>query len=347
MNARRTGVKLLVGVASLAMVATGCSKKATDTTDDTKLSADQVKVALVPGGPHPYFQPWIAAGAQAKADFGLGDATFNETGAWDQTKQNDVLTSLAAQGYNAFGIFGVSPDNINSTFENLERQGFQVASLASCPAGDVDKAAFCLSTDTETAAYKAAQAAIAAMGGKGNLVHLTGNKVDSNTQRRIAGVEKAVAETNGAVKLIQTITDIDVDLQSAQRAVADLMAAKGKDIDGIVTTAYNPAVAAAESVKESGLPISVIAIDDDPTILQGIKDGYVAGTVVQNPTGQGYVGSYALSKLLEGCTMKEPGVIIDSGSFVVTKDNVDTYDAERQATSDQIKSDFDSTYLSC
>ena len=348
MSTRRVGVRALAGVAALAVVAAGCSKKADDTGDDAAtMSADQVKVALVPGGPHPYFQPWKAAGEQAVADFGLGGSTFNETAGWDQTKQNDVLKSLAAQGYNAFGIFGVSPDNINSTFQDLKRQGFHVASLASCPAGDTNEADFCLSTDVETAAYKAAQAAIEAMGGEGNLVHLTGNKVDSNTQRRIAGVEKAVSEAGGKVTLIQTITDIDVDLQTAQRAVADLIAAKGKEIDGIVTTAYNPAVAAAEGVKKSGLPIKVVAIDDDPTILAGIKEGSVAATVTQNPTGQAYAGSYALMKLSTGCTMKEPGVIIDSGSFVVTSDNVDTYDAERQAKSDELKSDFDSEYLSC
>ena len=72
---------------------------------------------------------------KAKTDFSLGDVTFNETSGWDQTKQNDVLTSLAAQGYNTFGIFGVAPENINTTFDNLKKQGFHVASLASCPGG--------------------------------------------------------------------------------------------------------------------------------------------------------------------------------------------------------------------
>ena len=70
------------------------------------------------------------------------------------------------------------------------------------------------------------------MGGKGNLVHLTGNKVDSNTQRRMAGVQQAVDETNGEVKLLDTVTDIDTDLQTAQKAVADLLAAKGTQING-------------------------------------------------------------------------------------------------------------------
>ncbi|GAA2512316.1 sugar ABC transporter substrate-binding protein [Winogradskya humida] len=336
-------------VAVLGLVTTaGCTKKADN--DEAaaagKKPAD-VRIALIPGGAHPYFQPWKTTAATAKTDFTLGDVTFNETSGWDQTKQNDVVKSLAAQGYNAFGIFGVAPENINSTFEDLKRQGFPVASLASCPAGDVDKADFCLSTDVEQAAYKAAKAAIDAIGGSGTLAHLTGNKVDSNTQRRIAGVEKAVAETGGKVTIVQVVTDIDTDLQTAQKAVADLLAAKGSQISAIVNTAYNPAVAAAEGVAQAKLPIKVIAIDDDKTILDGIKDGSVAGTVLQNPVGQALVGSYALMRLSGGCTMAQPGVEVDSGSFVVTKANVANYETDRQAKTGELRKDFDSKYLVC
>jgi ribose transport system substrate-binding protein len=345
---KRPLIRLGTAATALLLLVAGCTKKS-DNNDaaSTSRGPEQVKIALIPGGAHPYFQPWKTAAATVKTEFKLGDVTFNETSGWDQTKQNDVIKSLSAQGYNAFGIFGVSPENINSTFEDLKRQGFPVASLASCPAGDVDKADFCLSTDVGDAAYKATKAAIEAIGGSGTLVHLTGNKVDSNTQRRIAGVQKAIDETGGKVKLLQTVTDIDTDLQTAQKAVADLLAAKGTQIKGIVTTAYNPAVAAAEGVKQAKLPIKVIAIDDDKTILDGIKDGAVAGTVVQNPVGQATIGSYALMKLAGGCTMSQSGVIVDSGSFVVTKANVDTYDTERQAKTDDLRKAFDGQYLVC
>ncbi|GIE30398.1 sugar ABC transporter substrate-binding protein [Actinoplanes italicus] len=343
-------LRLGIGAALISLVATaGCTRKSDNeaATASTGKGPDQVKVALIPGGAHPYFQPWKTAAADVKTEFKLGDATFNETSGWDQTKQNDVVKSLAAQGYNAFGIFGVAPENINSTFEDLKRQGFPVASLASCPAGDVNKADFCLSTDVEEAAYKATKAAIETIGGKGNLAHLTGNKVDSNTQRRIAGVEKAVGETGGQVKIIQVVTDIDTDLQTAQKAVADLLAAKGSEITAIVNTAYNPAVASAEGVKQAKLPIKVIAIDDDKTILDGIKDGSVAGTVLQNPVGQATVGSYGLMKLAGGCTMADAGVIVDSGSFVVTKANVDSYETDRKAKTAELRQAFDSQYLTC
>jgi ribose transport system substrate-binding protein len=366
-SGRTMSTALAAVVLPAALLASGCSNKSsngnasTSTTSNTTASAptgadgtikvkdgSAVKVALVPGGPHPYFQPWKAAGQQARTAFGLGGMTFNETSQWDQGKQNSLLDSLAAQGDNAFGIFGVSPADINSTFQNLKGKGFAVASLASCPAGTTDMADFCLSTDVELAAYRAAKTAIQAMGGHGVLVHLTGNNTDSNTKRREAGVQKAVQETGGKVKLLQTITDIDVDLQSAQKAVGDLLAAHGKQINGIVTTAYNPAVAAAEGVKKSGLPIKVIAIDDDPKILQGIKDGNVTATVVQNPYGQAYIGSWALALLQsKECTMRKPGQIIDSGSFVVTKSNVDTYDQARQAKTKELQKQFSTSVLKC
>jgi ribose transport system substrate-binding protein len=344
--------KLAAGLTLFLVAVTGCSTKgsaaAGSATHGPAKSLSTVKVALVPGGAHPYFQPWKSAGAKAQSDFGLGGVTFNETSEWDQVKQNNLLTSLAAQGYTAFGVFGVSPTAVNSTFSDLKAKGYAVASLGSCPAGGTDNADFCLSTDVELAAYRAAKADITAMGGHGTLVHLTGLNADSNTQRRIAGVKKAVDETGGQVKLLTTVTDIDTDLQTAQKAVADLLTAHGSQLNGIVATAYNPAVAAAAAVKSAKPPIKVVAIDDDPKILAGIKDGSVAATVTQNPVGQAYIGAWALGQLQsKACTVRKPGLVVDSGSFVVTGANVGTYDTERQAKTKQLLSDFKTSVLSC
>ncbi|MFI6275280.1 sugar ABC transporter substrate-binding protein [Streptomyces sp. NPDC050988] len=312
------------------------------------VDGSRTKVALVPGGAHPYFQPWKAAVTTARKTYGLGAVTFDETAEWDQQKQNNLLSTLAARGYNSFGVFGVSPTDINSTFADLKSQGFPVASLGSCPAGDKDEADFCLSTDVQLAAYKATKAAIEAMGGSGTLVHLTGNNVDANTQLRIKGVGQAVKETGGKVKLLQTITDIDTDLQTAQKAVSDLMAAKGDKITGIVATAYNPAVAAADAVSTSGSKAKVIAIDDDAKILSGIKQGTVTATVVQNPVGQAEIGTWALALLqTKQCTVRSPGVEVDSGSFIVDKANVSGYDKARQAKTAQLKQQFADKVLSC
>ncbi|MFE7710782.1 hypothetical protein ACFU6I_34515 [Streptomyces sp. NPDC057486] len=60
--------------------------------------ASGTKVALVRGGAHPYFQPWKTAGAEAKKEYQLGDVTFDETADWDQQKQNNLFSALAARG---------------------------------------------------------------------------------------------------------------------------------------------------------------------------------------------------------------------------------------------------------
>ena len=38
--------------------------------------ASDTRVALVPGGPHPYFAAWEKAGQDAKRDFGLSGADY-------------------------------------------------------------------------------------------------------------------------------------------------------------------------------------------------------------------------------------------------------------------------------
>jgi len=113
---------------SAGLLVSGCTPAAEEpvaedtTTDTTEAPAtgpdfSSVQVALVPGGAHPYFQPWIAGGEAAVAEFGIGATQFNETGEWDQTKHNAAIDSMGAQGFNAFGIFGVSPTDINTTFQ--------------------------------------------------------------------------------------------------------------------------------------------------------------------------------------------------------------------------------------
>jgi ribose transport system substrate-binding protein len=44
--------------------------------------------------------------------------------------------------------------------------------------------------------------------------------------------------------------------------------------------------------------------------------------------------------------MKTPGVTVDSGSFIVTKANVDSYDTERKAKTAELQKEF-AAQLSC
>ncbi len=86
-------------------------------------AADATKVALVPGGPHPYFAAWEKAGQDAKKDFKLGAADYRVPQKWELGLQNSLLESLLSQGYNAFLVFPGDPVGSNSTVQELTENG--------------------------------------------------------------------------------------------------------------------------------------------------------------------------------------------------------------------------------
>ena len=80
----------------------------------TPALASDTRVALVPGGPHPYFAAWEKAGQDAKRDFGLSGADYRVPQKWELSQQNQLLESLLTQGYNGFLIFPGDPVGTNS-----------------------------------------------------------------------------------------------------------------------------------------------------------------------------------------------------------------------------------------
>ena len=318
--------------------------------------ASNNKIALIPGGPHPYFAPWEQAAADAKKDFGIASVDFKVPSDWKLNLQTELIESLMTQGYNAFGIFPGDAVGINSTVEELASNNAPSIALAGC-AQDPTKVAFCLGTDVFNSAYLGTQALIKAMGGKGKIVHLAGLLVDPNTKLRMDAVEKAVKETNGSVTLIQHLTDTDQQ-EAADQKINALLGAQKDQIDGMVATAYIPSVVASKSLRSLGdKRIKFVGIDDDKIVLDAIKDGFVAGTMAQNPYGQGYVGAYVLDLLASGtCTVKADAPFIktpqtvrfiDSGTLLISPANLDTYKSDLKKVTADLQSSFKQKYLTC
>ena len=316
--------------------------------------ADDTKAALIPGGPHPYFAAWEQAGKDAVRDFHLSSADYKVPEKWELNTQNQLLESLVSQGYNAFLVFPGDPVGSVSTVAELTDTGAPVLAIGGC-LKDPSKAGFCLGTDVAHSAYLGTQQLIKAMGsGKKRIAHFTGFLVDPNTQLRIDAVKKAAEEAGDEV--VQVIADIDAP-EPAQEKINAYLAAHANDVDGIVTTAWVPAVVAANALRKIGdKRIKMVGIDHDQVVLQAVKDGFLAGTMLQNPYGQGYIGAFAADKLRNGCTVKASAPwkanaltshFIDSGTVFVAADKVDTYLDAMQGITKDLLSNFQATYLDC
>ena len=154
-------------------------------------AASDHRIALIPGGPHPYFAPWEQAAADAKKAFGIAAVDYKVPSEWKLNLQTELIESLAAQGYNGFGIFPADPVGVNTTLAELKGGSIPSVALAGCTQDPTD-ASFCLGTDVYQSAYLGTKYLIQAMGGKGAIVHLAGLLVDPNTTLRIKAVETAV-----------------------------------------------------------------------------------------------------------------------------------------------------------
>ena len=84
----------------------------------------------------------------------------------------------------------------------------------------------------------------------------------------------------------------------------------------------------AQAVKTRGLAgqITLIGFDASSREIEGVRDGSILGLIVQNPFMMGYEGGMQAVKVIEGEPVEER---IDSGSTVVTKENLEAFLAGR------------------
>jgi len=118
----------------------------------------------------------------------------------------------------------------------------------------------------------------------------------------------------------------------------------------MITTGYNPTIAAASVLSEwhrdpKHKRIRFIGIDTGATVLQAIRDGSIDATIAQNPPGHGYISCMLLKLMLDGWTPKVPYQFVNAGIVVVTQDNLDTYAAEVRKITDGIAAELKTKYL--
>lgn len=131
---------------------------------------------------------------------------------------------------------------------------------------------------------------------------------------------------NDKYEFLDTRTD-QFDFAKAKSLAQDAIA-RYPDLDGMVGLfAYNPPKI-LEAVREANKldSIEVIGFDEEDGCLQGIADGEVHGTVVQNPYKYGYESVRILAALARG----DKSVIPEDGFLniearKITKDNVEEF----------------------
>ena len=272
---------------------------------------------------HPYFAPVMKAVEDFMANTGI-EVEIRQAVGWTQEEANEQIEALVSLGFNGIAMYPAHPVAVNTTITELVNKGVPVVCFAARPETPTD-ASLGIATDVKASAMLATEKLIEALGEKGNIVGLYGDMSDPNTVLRSEAAHE-VADKYPEIYLIDELFNIPTE-ELAVEKLDSLLAARGDEIDGIGSYGYGSTVAQAVALEEMGeIPpsIKMIGIDDDPKVIESIKEGYLMGTMSQNPYAQAYLSLEALILLKSGYET-EGYIFVDSGSILIDSSNVDNY----------------------
>jgi ribose transport system substrate-binding protein len=193
-------------------------------------------------------------------------------------------------------------------------------------APDSDRTCY-IGTDNKAAGKQAGEMLKAALPNGGKVMVFVGKIDAQNARDRFEGIKEVIAGTK--IQILDVRTD-NTDTVRAKANVADTLVTV-PDIAGLVGLwSYNgPAI--LNAVKEAGKvgQVKIVCFDEDAETLQGIKDGAIAGTVVQQPFEFGRQAITLMSEYLRGDKSVVPAdkrIIVPT--LPIDKSSVDAFSAK-------------------
>ena len=316
---RRT--HLLAAVAAMALLVAGCSSD-----DDSKAAdggsgdggGDAVKIGFITKFPVDVYdtmvdaaKEWDAGEDGAEVDYAQGKSGTDDEG------EIAAIQSFVTQQVDAIVITPTSP-NVQDDLQKAVDAGIKVI-LVDNDIPDWDGKTTVVATDNKAGGELAGQWLAENLPDGAQIAVLQGVLGNPSLEDRVTGMEDALGDAAEVVAETPTDCDQTKGLDAAQ----DILTAH-PDIDGIYAACGPPLLGALEAVDSAGKTGQLITVgfDASPDELTAIADGTESGSVAQFPAKMGTMGCQAALDAING---KDVPPSIDTGTEMVTKDNVDQF----------------------
>ena len=282
---------------------------------------------------------WVIAekGAQDGAD-SMGVDVSVQMPPEGTSDQKRMIQDLLARGIDGIAVSPIDPANQGDILNEIARNTRYITQDSDAP--DTDRELY-IGMDNYTAGRMCGKLVKEALPDGGEVMIFVGRLGQLNADQRRQGVidelldrsfdpERRDPNTGPIVGEKYTILDTRTDQFDFARAKsqAEDAIAKYPDLDAMVGLfGYNPPKC-LEAVKEAGKEgqIKIIAFDEEDDTLQAIKDGFMEGTIVQNPYRYGFESVRVLASLARGDESVIPeSKFIDIPARSITSENVDEF----------------------
>lgn len=210
-------------------------------------------------------------------------------------EQQRVVDELLAKGVHGIAISPVDPANQTPMLNRVASQALVVTQDSDAP--NSNRVCY-IGTDNVAAGRQAGELVKEALPQGGKIMVFVGVLDAANAQQRYQGLREALQGSN--VSIIDVRTD-NTDRVRAKSNAADTLV-NNPDIAGMVGLwSYNgPAILSAVKEANKVDKVKIVAFDEEDPTLEGIKEGAIYATVVQQPFEFGYRSMELMAKYLNG-----------------------------------------------
>jgi ribose transport system substrate-binding protein len=307
-------IGFVVLILALGMFLSGCSNKDTGQATKTKLAFITNNTANF----------WVfAKRGSEKADEEMPDFEVDFRLASDPTpaEQRRIVDDLLARGVKGIAISPVDPLNQKPFIDELASEITVVTCDSDIPGS---KRKCYIGTDNVAAGRQAGEMIKEVLPQGGKIMLFVGKQDTQNAKERIQGIQEAIEGTK--IQILDIRTD-DVDQVRAKSNVADALVAHPDLACCVGLWNYNgPAILNAVSDAGKLDKVKIVCFDENQETLMGVRDGYIYGTVVQQPFEFGYKSMKVLADLIQGkdAGIPENGMLIVP-TIIIKKDNVEPF----------------------
>jgi ribose transport system substrate-binding protein len=272
----------------------------------------RTKVAFVSNNPESFWTIAEAGTKKAAAEEQV-EVLFRKPAQNDAGLQKEIIDTVLGQGVKAIAVSVIAPDKQAAYLNEIADRVPLITQDNDAPQ---TKRLCYIGTDNYEAGKGAGRLVKEAMPQGGTVAIFVGDLAALNAQQRrqgvldeLAGVKDAKGDTYGKYKLYKTYTDQPEGPQKAKENAVDAVTAlqKEKNVCLVGLWAYNPpAILSAVKDKDMVGRMNIVGFDEDTATLQGIDEGAIYGTIVQQPFLFGYESVKMMAALARGDRSKLP-----------------------------------------
>ncbi|MEO0793832.1 MAG: substrate-binding domain-containing protein [Verrucomicrobiota bacterium] len=242
----------------------------------------------------------------------------------DRSEQIKTIQNLTIKDVDALAVAPIDAIDMVKSVSNAKKKGIKTIVWDSGLEDDTVYESF-VATDNYNGGAECAKALAKFLDGKGNVGLLRYVEGSASTENR----------EQGFLDTIKTFPDIVIisdsqrggDEAKSQEVGSRLLQKDGDELHAIFCSNQTTTEGMLRAMEKSPLQgqIVIVGFDFNPYIAESLRNGNLSATAAQDPFNMGYLSVKTSIDLLEG---KTPDKLVDTGVYIVTKENIDDTDMQ-------------------